>query len=229
MPIFERYEQTFPVLTAQEIDRLRRFGELRRYADGESLFAIGEPGPGMFVILSGHVAITQHDGLGHVADVVDQGPGQFLGEIGQLSGEPALVDGRADGEVEAILIPPDRLRAVLIAEAELGERITRALILRRVNLISNSDIGGPVLIGPPNDGDLLRLVNFLTRNGQPHQVLDSESNPEAAEVLARYGAKPEELPLVVAPDGSILRNPTDKEVATCSAWCAQSRGRRFTT
>jgi thioredoxin reductase (NADPH) len=213
MATFERYEQTFPELTPQEIDRLRRFGEVRRYADGEALFETGKPGPGMFIILSGQVAITQHDGLGHVAELIDQGPGQFLAEIGQLSGENALVDGRAEGEVEVILIPPDRLRAVLIAEAELGERITRALILRRVNLVSEASIGGPVLIGPADDGDLLRLDNFLTRNGQPHQVLDSDSNPEAAALLARYESNPDELPLVVTPDGTILRNPTEHDLA----------------
>jgi thioredoxin reductase (NADPH) len=213
MATFERYEQTFPELTPQEIDRLRRFGEVRRYADGEALFETGKPGPGMFIILSGQVAITQHDGLGHVAELIDQGPGQFLAEIGQLSGENALVDGHAEGEVEVILIPPDRLRAVLIAEAELGERITRALILRRVNLVSEASIGGPVLIGPADDGDLLRLDNFLTRNGQPHQVLDSDSNPEAAALLARYESNPDELPLVVTPDGTILRNPTKHDLA----------------
>src|SRR5215469_17378774 len=122
---FPRYEQTFPVLTAQEIDRMRRFGEIRTYKDGERLFETGKRGPGMFVVLSGHVAITQRDGLGHVTPVIDQGPGQFLAEVGQLSGRVALVDGTAEGDVETLLIPPDKLRALLVAEADLGERIMR--------------------------------------------------------------------------------------------------------
>jgi CRP-like cAMP-binding protein len=50
----------FP-LSAKEIEDLRRFGTVRRYADGESLFETGKPGPGMFILLSGHVAITQRD------------------------------------------------------------------------------------------------------------------------------------------------------------------------
>jgi thioredoxin reductase (NADPH) len=131
---FPRHEQTFPALTPQEIARMRRFGEVRNYKDGERLFETGKPGPGMFVVLSGHVAITQRDGLGHVTPVIDQGPGQFLAEIGQLSGRVALVDGHAEGDVETLLIPPDKLRALLVAEADLGERIMRALILRRVSL-----------------------------------------------------------------------------------------------
>src|SRR5512145_1091280 len=100
---FPRHEQTFPTLTEGEIERMRRFGELRSYKDGEALFETGKVGPGMFVVLSGTVAITQRDGLGHVTPVIDQGPGQFLAELGQLSGRIALVDGRAEGDVETLL------------------------------------------------------------------------------------------------------------------------------
>src|SRR6201989_1930430 len=179
--LFPRHAQTFPTLTPQEIARLRAFGEVRRYSDGEKLFETGKPGPGMFVILSGHVAITQRDGLGHVTPVIDQGPGQFLAEIGQLSGRLALVDGHAEGDVETLLIPPDRLRALLVAEAELGERIMRALILRRVSLIQVG-AGGPVLIGPSNSGGVIRLQGFLTRNGYPHHLLDPATARDAGEL-----------------------------------------------
>ena len=166
----------------------------------------------MFVVLSGTVAITQRDGLGHVTPVIDQGPGQFLAEIGQLSGRVALVDGHAEGDVETLLIPPDRLRALLVAEAELGERIMRALILRRVSLIQGG-VGGPVLIGPASLGDMARLQNFLARNGQPHHLLDPATDKDAADLVARYVAARADLPLVVCPDGTVLRNPTEAELA----------------
>src|SRR4030088_51065 len=207
---FPRLEQTFPELTALEIARMRRFGEMRRYKDGETLFETGKPGPGMFVILSGHVAIAQPDGLGHVTPVIDQGPGQFLAEIGQLAGRVALVDGQAEGDVETLLIPPKRLRALLVAEADLGERIMRALILRRVSLIQGG-VGGPVLIGPL--GDMARLQSFLARNGQPHHLLDPATDKDAADLVARYSASRADLPLVVCPDGTVLRNPAETAMA----------------
>ena len=209
---FPRHEQTFPTLTPHEIERMRRFGELRSYRDGEALFETGKVGPGMFVVLSGHVAITQRDGLGHVTPVIDQGPGQFLAEIGQLSSRVALVDGHAEGDVDTLLIPPDQLRALLVAEAELGERIMRALILRRVSLIQGG-VGGPVLIGPSSLGDTARLQNFLVRNGQPHHVLDPATDKDAADLVARYSASRADLPLVVCPDGTVLRNPSETELA----------------
>ena len=209
---FPRLEQTFPELTAPEIARMRRFGELRHYKDGETLFKTGKPGPGMFVILSGHVAITQRDGLGHVTPVIDQGPGQFLAEIGQLSGRVALVDGHAEGDVETLLIPPERLRALLVAEADLGERIMRALILRRVSLIQGG-VGGPVLIGPTNSSGVVRVQGFLTRNGIPHHLLDPERDHDAAELIARYSPSPTDWPLAVIADGTVLRNPGESELA----------------
>jgi thioredoxin reductase (NADPH) len=209
---FPRHEQTFPTLTAHEIDRMRRFGEVRTYKDGEALFETGRPGPGMFVLLSGHIAITQRDGLGRVTPVIDQGPGQFLAEIGQLSGRAALVDGHAEGDVETLLIPPDKLRALLVAEADLGERLMRALILRRVSLIQGG-VGGPVLIGPTSIGDMARLQNFLARNGQPHHVLDPAADKDAADLVARYSASRADLPLVVCPDGTVLKNPSETSLA----------------
>ena len=209
---FPRHEQTFPALTPQEIARMRRFGEIARYTDGEKLFETGKPGLGMFVILSGHVAITQRDGFGHVTPIIDQGPGQFLAEIGQLSGRVSLVDGVAEGDVETMLIPPERLRALLVAEADLGERIMRALILRRVNLIQGG-AGGPVLIGPSSSSGVIRLQGFLTRNGYPHHVLDPASDKDAADLVARYTPSPQDLPLVVVPDGTVLRNPSFAEIA----------------
>jgi thioredoxin reductase (NADPH) len=209
---FPRYEQTFPTLTPQEIARVRRFGEPRSYRHGERLFETGKPGPGMFIVMSGHVAITQRDGFGHVTPIIDQGPGQFLAEIGQLSGRVALVDGHAEGDVETLLISPERLRALLVAEADLGERIMRALILRRVSLIRDG-AGGPVLIGPSDSAGVIRLQGFLTRNGYPHHLLDPVADPDAAELIARYSPSQADWPLVVALDGAVLRNPSESELA----------------
>jgi thioredoxin reductase (NADPH) len=209
-----RYKQRFPKLHPEDIDRLRRFGEVRRYAPGVALFVTGQLSPGMFVLLAGTVAVTRRDPLGHLAPIVEYGPGHFLAEVGQLSGRPAMVDAQATGDVEALLIPPDALRAVMVQEAELGEKIMRALILRRVALIE-SGAGGPVLIGPAAGPDVIRLQGFLTRNGYPHQVLDPAEDHDAAALTERYAPSPDELPLVACPNGSVLKNPSELELARC--------------
>jgi len=206
-----RFHQMFPALTDADVARIGRFGMPRHYAKGERLFAAGERGPGMFVILKGTVTISQRDGLGHVVPIVRQGRGHFLAEVGQLSGRPALVDGDADEDVEALLVPPAQLRALIIAEADLGERIVRALILRRVGLIEGG-VSGPALIGRAESPGLLRLQNFLSRNGYPHHVVDTAEEGDTTPLLEQYGAGDADV-LVVFPDSTVLLNPTEVALA----------------
>lgn len=204
-----RREQMYFPLTDGEIDRLRRFGEPRRFAPGDYLVHAGETGLGMFVILSGRVEISRRDGLGHDLPMVAYRPRHFLAEAGQLAGRASFVDARAVGEVEALAIPPAGLRGLMIAEADLGARIMRALILRRVGLIE-AGAGGPVLIGPADHPGVVGLQNFLSRNGIPHRALDPATSHEADGLITCVNPSREDLPLVLCPDGSVLKNPDEQ-------------------
>jgi thioredoxin reductase (NADPH) len=141
-----RRDQMFPELDPFEIERMRRFGEARGFAQGEAIFTAGRVGPGLVVILSGEVDIIRRE-FSNESLIVTDGPGQFMGELAQLAGRPALAGAVAKKPVQALIIAPERLRALLIAEAELGERIMRALILRRVGLLETG-AGGPTIVRP---------------------------------------------------------------------------------
>ena len=163
-----RRDQMLPELDPLEIERMRRFGETRNFAQGDVILTTGQVGPGLVVILSGEVDIVRHESLSSSV-IVTYGSGQFMGELAQLAGRPALADAIAKTPVQALMIAPERLRALLIAEAELGERIMRAFILRRVGLL---EIGaGPIIVGRAGNGDVLRLESFLRQNGHPHQLI----------------------------------------------------------
>src|SRR6476661_2388175 len=209
-----RRDQMFPVLDSSEIERVRHFGTLRSYRDGEALAKAGSISEGFSIILSGKVDVNQHVSSGQGELIVTHGPGAFMGELAQLAGQPALVDAHAQGPVEALIIPRDQLRALLVAEAELGERIMRALILRRVGLLEVGS-GGPVVIGRAGNGDVLRLANFLRRNGHPQQALDPETDAEARALVERFHIDPGRLPIVLCPGGQLLQNPTELELARC--------------
>ncbi|HTU11766.1 MAG TPA: FAD-dependent oxidoreductase [Allosphingosinicella sp.] len=212
--IAERGAQMFPTLTELELARLKRFGTPMHFAAGEAMQRTGETGHGLMLILSGAVEVTQV-AHGHAPlPITIHEAGSFMGELAQLSGRPVLVDAQALTEVEAVAIAPDRLRALIIAEAVLGERIMRALILRRVGLIESGG-GGPVILGPAGDGNVLRLVNFLRRNAHPYTQLDPDADMCARTLVGQFEVTPDELPIVLCPSGKMLRNPDENALARC--------------
>src|SRR6202795_629464 len=198
--IEQRGEQMLPVLDALEIERVRRFGECRSFAKGTAIATIGQVSPGLMIILAGNVEVTHVDKSGQRVTIVTHGPGQFLGELAQLAGRPALADATALEPVQALIIPPDRLRALMIAEAELGERIMRALIIRRIGLLETGS-GGPIIVGFADNGDVLRLQSFLRRNGQPQQLLNPDTDAEAKALIERFHVDPGQLPMLPSPRG----------------------------
>jgi thioredoxin reductase (NADPH) len=204
----------FPTLTPGEVERLRRFGEPRSYRAGEYLARTGEIAPGLSLILSGHVRIQPRDPLAERPPIVVHEAGSFMGELAQLAGHPALVDAIAEDDVEALVVPPARLRNLLVEEAELGERIMRALILRRMGLLETG-AGGPIIVGRAGHPDVLRLEGFLSRNGHPHQLLDPADDSGGRCLLERFQVDPSRLPIVLCPNGEMLYNPTEVELARC--------------
>src|SRR6516162_6421388 len=118
-PLASRFDQMFPVLSAAEIDRVRHFGDVRRFHPGELLCRVGKPSPGMYVILSGRVTTVSRDPLGRpmpagefiqmiggTAQDLEVVPGEVVAELGQLSGNPSAIDVQAVEEVEAIRFRP---------------------------------------------------------------------------------------------------------------------------
>lgn len=211
--IENRRDQILPVLSQSERERLRSFGHTMHFAAGEQLTTTGAAVPGMFVILRGHVAVHERHRTG-TAHITRLEPGMFLAEMGQLAGQPALVDAVAEDDVEAILIPTDRIRELVVTQADLGEIIMRALILRRA-LLLDTGVGGPVLVGRAHSAKIIRLQNFLLRNAYPHQLLDPDENGEAQDMLHRFGVTPDRLPVVICPAGDVLIDPDEMEVARC--------------
>src|SRR5262249_39996468 len=144
-----RLHEIFDPLPEDDIRRVVRFGEPCSYPDGAMLFEVGKQGPGMILLLSGKVQFSRRDALGRRIPIWDrEGRGHVLAEVGQLSGALSLLDIQACGPVEGVLVRPESLRTLLVAESELGDRILRTLTLRRLGLLALG-FGGPVLIGSP--------------------------------------------------------------------------------
>jgi thioredoxin reductase (NADPH) len=206
-----RHDERFPILGDDEIAVAARFGVPNHYAARTPLFRTGDTGIGLFVLIAGHVSITRHDGAGHVAEVAQHSPGSVIGETAGLLGRPALVDGTAIDDVDVIALSPEGLRALVVADADLGEKITRALILRRVDLIAVG-AGGPILIAPADNAVRVGLANFLRRNGWAFSST-TPTDPEGADLLAPLDVGPDDLPIAILPDGTVLKRPDQTQLA----------------
>jgi thioredoxin reductase (NADPH) len=222
-----RRNQMFPTLDAGQIGIARRFasGEPRPFDPGELVFDIGQQTVASWLVLDGTIEILRRDAFRGESPITSQGPGQITGEVGQLAGRASLVLGRA-GEAGCVALPFDSasLRALLIGSAEIGELLMRAFILRRVGLIESA--AGSVLLGRQGSPEVLRLQGFLTRNGYPHTVLDAET-AEGQELVRQVGLFPADLPVMLCPRGTMLRQPTELEVGRCLGMLPDLDGSRL--
>jgi len=208
-----RRAQMFPRLSPAQIARVAAFGRERAARDGEVLFDQGQRDISFFVVLAGTVEVTHPEGGGEARVTVHQ-PGEFTGEIQLLSGRPALVRARARGDARVIEVAPDRLRALVQTDAELGELLMRALILRRTALIAQ-DQGDVVLLGSRYSAGTLRLQEFLSRNAHPYAYVDVEKEPHLQEMLDAFHVAVDEIPVVICDGVHVLRNPTNEALSEC--------------
>jgi thioredoxin reductase (NADPH) len=214
-----RRQQMFPVLDAGQIETTRRFasGPARSFAPHEIVFDVGERQAPSWLVLQGSIDVMRRDGLNQEAAITTHHPGQFSGELSQLGGRASLAQGRAGADgCTALPFDAAHVRALMIGSAEVGEIMMRAFILRRVGLLEIKTGGvGSVLVGNPGTANLARIEDFLRRNGYPYTVLDAAKDADGRAMVERLGMLPADLPLMVCPNGTVLKCPTEAEAGIC--------------
>ena len=209
-----RYAQIFPTLSALQRQAALRFasGPAVSFGPGEVLFSAGAKAAPAFLVLSGSIEVIRRDAIGREATVAVHEAGQISGEIAQLAGRPALVQGRA-GPGGCVAAPFDaaHLRALVIGSADIGEIVMRAFILRRTAFITEGGAGS-VLVGRASDPRQVRLQGFLRRNGYPVTVFDPATDADAAVIVERFGVHDDELPIIISPDGTLLKRPSESQL-----------------
>jgi thioredoxin reductase (NADPH) len=211
-----RSHQMFPVLDAGQIETAKRFasGPPREFAPGETVYDAGVANAPAWLVLKGSIDIVRRDGLMNESSITTLHAGQFSGEVSQLAGRQTLAAGRAGAEgCTALPFDASHVRALMVGSAEIGEIMMRAFILRRIGLLEAGGAGS-VLVGEPSSPDLVRLQGFLGRNGYPYTVFDA-TNDEGRVVVERFGVLPDELPIMLCPNGMLLKRPTNAEAAGC--------------
>ena len=204
---YRRPMQTWPRLSEAMIARAVPYGTVAQVARGELLFARGEKYSDFFVVLSGAIEILHFDERGDSHVLTVHGAREFTGELDLLSGNRNLVTARVRDDACVLRIERAAFTAMTSAEADIGEVVMRALILRRMGIVEHGQ-AGVVLVGSRHMADVLRIRRFLLRNNYPHHLLDVDLEAEAMQLLHALDLAPRELPAVIAPGLPPLRNPT---------------------
>jgi thioredoxin reductase (NADPH) len=198
----------FPRLTASEIAVLKPLATPRTYADGETVFRVGQADIDLFVVESGHLDILNPSDGNRV--IVSHDPGQFSGDIDLMTGRPVLVTGVARGESRIWCVPGSHLRALLNRVPSLGEKLIEAFTARR-RLLSQMRLLGLQVVGPGRCRDTNVVREFLYKNFVPFTWFDPETE-EGARVFQALGS-PKKTPVIRCGDGSVLINPSLIELA----------------
>jgi thioredoxin reductase (NADPH) len=205
--------EAFPLLTPAQIERLRPHGKLRHAEAGEVLFEPGDSNVPVYVVLSGRMEILQPCPNG-ARTLVTHVPGSVTGEFAVISGQRAVLRGQVIAPGEFLQIAPSEFRAIVAKDAELGDILMRAYILRRLLLISE-EASNVMLLGSLNCANTLRLREFLSRNGYPYKYIDLDTDEHSQSILDHFQVKVEEVPVVVCNGRNVLRNPSIRELADC--------------
>ena len=205
--------EAFPVLTADQINRIRPLSKVRSVEAGDILFEPGDGDVPFFVVLSGSLEILQPDRQGERL-IVRHDAGMFTGEMTMISGRLSLARGRVAAPGEFLQMSNRDLRALVARDAELSEIFMRAFILRRVELI-NSGAGNVILLGSRHSAQTLRLREFLTRNGHPHTYVDLDTDSSYQDLLDHFHVTVAEIPVVICNNRTVLRGPSIQELARC--------------
>jgi thioredoxin reductase (NADPH) len=211
--VVARPDHLFPTLTSRQVSRIAVHGRRRPITGGEVLVEVGDRPVPFFVVLSGEVQVLRPSDRGETL-IVSHHAGQFSGEANMISGRRSLGRLRASESGEVIQLDHEQLLALIQTDAELSQILMRAFILRRLELIAH-EMGDAVVIGSSHSAGTLRVKEFLTRNGHPFQYIDLDRDREAQELLDRFQVGAAEIPVVICRGGSVLRNPTNAQIAEC--------------
>ena len=204
----------FPKLNKAQMAALDRclLTKRQRYRDGETLFKVGDRDFKFFVVKSGRVEIVDESGE-TPRTIAVQGPGEFTGDVAQLTGGPAIVNAIARGDCEVYEVSPDALRKLINDHPELGDVILQAFIARRQLLSESGEFVGLRVIGSRYSRDTFRVREFLAKNRVPFTWFDLEADPQVKELLKRFGVSENDTPVVAWGNKLILRNPANLELA----------------
>ncbi len=207
-----REAQTFPRLSAEMLARIARYGSEEHFAAGAPIYSRGDRNVDFFVVVDGSIEVFDVDDYDLPRVFLVLRSRQFSGELTLFNEREVLVSARAGEASRLLRVRRADFRRLVSIEADIGEVVMRAFILRRVSLIRHVH-GGVVVVGPAHTADTLRLIQFLSRNAYPHRLVDTEHDAGGDGFLDCLSLGAADLPVVIAPGHRVLRKPSLAQLA----------------
>jgi thioredoxin reductase (NADPH) len=214
MPEHDLQTIAFPTLDDTQMASLAgcTLTSLKRHADGETLFRVGDRDFKFFVIKSGEVEIVDPYGDTPKTLVVHRA-GQFTGDVSHLTGNPAVVTAIARSDCEAYELSGDALRKLLNQCPQISDLILQAFMARRQLLRESPNFTGLRVIGSRYSRDTFRIRDFLAKNRVLFTWMDLEAEPEVDRLLRTFGLSEADTPVVACGRQVLLRNPSNLELS----------------
>ena len=108
-----RRSRLFERLGDSEIDAILAHATVTRQAEGDQIFAKGDPGNSMMAVLKGRVVISAPSPDGRQVVLTVMREGDLLGEIALLDGNERTADATAASDCELLVVPRRSLLALL--------------------------------------------------------------------------------------------------------------------
>jgi CRP/FNR family transcriptional regulator, cyclic AMP receptor protein len=109
----------FADVTPARLLPLARRAFVRRFAPGQVLFTEGEPSDHLYVVRSGRIRILVQSVHGEDMTLSVLGPGDTIGELSMIDGQPRSASAEALSATELVTLPADDVRAALRADPVL--------------------------------------------------------------------------------------------------------------
>ena len=101
-------------LTPAESDALEEMGEPGTYPAGAVIFEQGGTADRVLLVRSGHVRVAARSTAGEEVLLAERGPGELLGDLSGIDGQPRSASVTALEEVHALVVPLRAFRGFLL-------------------------------------------------------------------------------------------------------------------
>ncbi len=204
--------EAFPKLDHKQIAVIAEFAKCKTYLDGEVLFRAGETDFMFHVIKTGAIEIIDRSS-GEAHSILVHEPGEFTGDLANLTGRTSNVDAIAKGRTEVYEVCEGDLRHIISERPGLSDLILQTFIVRAKALSEREDFTGLRVIGSKFSGDTFRIRDFLSKNHVLYTFFDLETNPDVGALLKTFHLKESDTPVVGYGQDWLLRNPSNEELA----------------